>query len=108
MTIWLSHINPKNRFGYTMGWDIARPSTLLRSPDRTWYAGSMFKKIQPGDTICVYMKNIPKHPDGVYVVGAELSKAEQGKALNLHRLSRQIWSRSFNPSNRSRERIFID
>jgi uncharacterized protein DUF3883 len=52
-----------------MGWDVARPSTLLRSSDRTWYAGSMFRKVQPGDMICVYMKNIPKHPDGVYIVG---------------------------------------
>jgi hypothetical protein len=69
VTIWLYHINPKNRYGYTMGWDVSRPSSLLRSSDRVWGAGSMFKKVQRGDTICVFMKNIPKNPDGVYVIG---------------------------------------
>lgn len=69
MTIWLYHINPKNRYGYTMGWDVKRPETLLKSPDRIWGAGTMFKKVQPGDMICVYMKNIAPNPDGVYVVG---------------------------------------
>lgn len=69
MTIWLYHINPKNRYGYTMGWDISRPSSLLRSRDRVWGAGNMFNKIHPGHTICVFMKNIPKNPDGVYIIG---------------------------------------
>ena len=67
MTIWLYHINPKNRYRY--GWDVKRPETLLKSSDRTWGAGTMFKKVQPGDMICVYMKNIAPNPDGVYVVG---------------------------------------
>lgn len=69
MAIWLYHINPKNRYGYTMGWDISRPSSLLRSADRTWTASNMFNKVQPSDMICVYMKNIPKNPDGIYIVG---------------------------------------
>lgn len=69
MTIWLYHINPKNRYGYTMGWDTSRPSSLLRSSDRTWGAGTMFNKVKRGDTICVFMKNIPKNPDGIYIVG---------------------------------------
>jgi hypothetical protein len=69
VTIWLYHINPRNRYGYTMGWDIARPSSLLRSSDRTWTAGKMFNKVRPDDVICVYMKNIPKNPDGVYIIG---------------------------------------
>lgn len=69
MTIWLYHINPKNRYGYTMGWDISRPSSLLRSSDRTWGAGTMFNKVKRGDTVCVFMKNIPKNPDGIYIIG---------------------------------------
>ncbi len=69
MTIWLYHINPKNRYGYTMGWDISRPSSLLQSSDRVWGSGSMFNKVQPGDTICVFMKNIRKNLDGVYIIG---------------------------------------
>ncbi|MEW5891191.1 MAG: DUF3883 domain-containing protein [Pseudomonadota bacterium] len=69
MTIWLYHINPKNRYGYTMGWDISRPSGPLRSSDRIWAAGTMFNKVTRGDTICVFMKNIPKSPDGIYIVG---------------------------------------
>lgn len=69
MAIWLYHINPSNRFGYEMGWDISRPSSLLRRADRTWAAGKMFNKVQPSDMICVYMKNIPKNPDGIYIVG---------------------------------------
>jgi hypothetical protein len=69
MTIWLYHINPKNRHGYKHGWDISRPSTLLYSREREWPAGIMFKKVRRGDTICVFMKNIPKHVDGVYIIG---------------------------------------
>ena len=69
MNIWLYHINPNNRYGYTMGWNLERPRTLLRRSDRTWGAGSMFNKVRPRDMICVFMKNIPKNPDGVYVVG---------------------------------------
>lgn len=69
MAIWLYHINPKNRYGYEMGWDISRPSSLLRSGNRTWTASNMFNKVQPGDMICVYMKNSPKNPDGIYIVG---------------------------------------
>lgn len=69
MTIWLYHINPKNRFGFTMGWDISRPSSLLKSSDRVWGSGNMFNKVQSGDTICVFMKNIPDNPDGVYIIG---------------------------------------
>ncbi|MGH8639846.1 MAG: hypothetical protein ACREUZ_22185, partial [Burkholderiales bacterium] len=67
--IWLYHINPKNRYGYTMGWNISHPSSLLRSSDRKWGAGTMFNKVKPGDTICVFMKNIPKNPDGIYIIG---------------------------------------
>lgn len=52
-----------------MGWDVKQPKTLLSSSDRSWPAGIWAKKVQQGDVICVYMKNIGPNPDGVYVVG---------------------------------------
>lgn len=80
MAVWLYHINPKNRYGYTMGWDISRPSSLLQSSDRTWTASNMFKKVRPSDMICVYMKNIPKNPDGIYIVGTVQKVGLEGGA----------------------------
>lgn len=50
-------------------WDINCPATLLKSADKVWPAFSMFKKIADGDLICVFMKNIGRNPDGVYIVG---------------------------------------
>jgi hypothetical protein len=69
MTIWLYHINPKNSQGYTYGWDVERPSTLLKSKDKDWDAGQMLYQVKPGDLIHAYMKNIAPNPPGVYVVG---------------------------------------
>lgn len=73
MNTWLYHINPKNRLGYTYRWDVEHPRTLLRSTDKEWPAGQMFRKVAVGDRICVFMKNIGRNPDGVYVVGSVMS-----------------------------------
>jgi hypothetical protein len=70
MTIWLYHINPTNKRGYTYeNWDVSRPKTLLRKGDKKWTALQMFNQVQPDDLICVFMKNIQPNPDGVYLVG---------------------------------------
>src|SRR5665213_9304 len=69
MNTWLYHINPHSPEGWSYGWSVERPSTLLTSRDKKWPAGQMFRKVAVGDMICVYMKNIPPNPDGVYVIG---------------------------------------
>jgi hypothetical protein len=75
--VWLYHINPKSRYGYTYGWDLERPETILRSRDRTWSAGSYANQVSVGDLICVFMKNLGRRPDGVHVVGSLISVAPE-------------------------------
>lgn len=72
-----------------MGWDISRPSSLLGSSDRVWGAGNMFKKVRPGHTICVFMKNIPKNPDGVYIVGTVKKTGMEGGEFFLWTVDRE-------------------
>jgi hypothetical protein len=67
LNIWLYHINPKS--GWTYGWDIEDPQTMLQSSDREWPAGNYFRELAIGDILCVYQKNIPPNPPGVYVAG---------------------------------------
>jgi hypothetical protein len=67
MAIWLYHINP-NTEGYYYPWDLAEPRTLLRNRAEL-VAGNMFRKVEAGDLVCVYIKNVGTNPDGMYVVG---------------------------------------
>ena len=69
MSIWLYHINPK-RTGYKYSWQPDRPRSILRSRDKEWFAVQMFRSVNDGDTICVYMKNIPPQKNGVCVLGS--------------------------------------
>lgn len=78
MNIWLYHINPKSPQDWEYGWDIAEPSTLLRSRDKTWPTGNFFRKIKAGDGIAVLMKNTGNElGDGVYLVGEVTSVFEE-------------------------------
>lgn len=67
--IWLYHINPANSEGWTYGWDVDQPRTLLTSRDKEWPAGNMFRQVLVGDLICINMKNMDRRPSGVHVVG---------------------------------------
>jgi len=67
--IWLYHINPKSAAGWEYKWDVSRPHTLMGNHDKVWSAGKMSRKINVGDLICVYMKNIRPMADGIYIVG---------------------------------------
>jgi hypothetical protein len=67
--VWLYHINPKSPYGYNYGWKTERPETILKSKDRVWSSGNRFNQVAVGDVICVFMKNIGKRVDGVYIVG---------------------------------------
>lgn len=69
MEIWLYHVNPKGS-QWRYPWDLTRPITLANGGEWEFGAGQMYRQIRRGDHICVYMKNIPPNPDGVYVVGA--------------------------------------
>ena len=65
----LYHINPESPAGWEYGWDESKPETLITSGDRVWPAENKYRKLAVGDLICVYMKNIPPNPNGIYVVG---------------------------------------
>jgi hypothetical protein len=70
VNVWLYHINPKSPQNWEYGWDLARPGTLLRSSDKVWPTGNFFRKIKPGDSIAILMKNTGSElGDGVYIVG---------------------------------------
>jgi hypothetical protein len=42
---------------------------MLQSSDREWPAGNYFRELAIRDILCVYQKNIPPNPPGVYVAG---------------------------------------
>lgn len=68
--IWLFHINPDNNYGHDyVGWSPHKPASIFKTDDRKWSSGQMFNKVEEGHLICVYMKNLEKTLDGIYVVG---------------------------------------
>lgn len=80
MSVWLYHINPDSPQRWTYRWDVARPSTLLSSRDKTWPTGNFFRKIRPGDGIAVLMKNTGcPTGDGVYIVGDVIAVDEKDR-----------------------------
>lgn len=82
-SVWLYHINPKNR-RYRYLWDVERPHTVLRSKYKVWPAGNKFRKVNPGDLICIYMKNIHPNPDGIYVIGTVTDIMRDEKEFSWH------------------------
>ena len=82
MTVWLYTINPSAPAGWTYGWDVDKPETLLASTDKVWPTANFFRKIKPRDQIAVYMKNTGcETGDGIYIVGSVVSVDEDAREL---------------------------
>lgn len=77
MNIWLYHINPA-RGSWSYQWDVHNPHELLRNPTKDWPAPVVYKKVKPGDMICVFLKNLKGRKDGVYACGTVTGVGEQG------------------------------
>ena len=65
--VWLYHINPKSPAGWTYGWNVDEPKTMLKTADREW--PHLRKQMAVGDMLCIYSKGMEDKPDGVYIVG---------------------------------------